>query len=1029
MAGQGEGKRFTLAVSLLVACVATGAAARLSLAQPSPAPLARPAPTSYADLLYVDRSGEGFVARQLREARTYPYLDRGNRLLAEGRREEARAELAAYLERDPDDVRVRFQYGVLLASLGDAAGAEKQMTRVIDASAGFGPALLYRAEARAQLGDDAGALADFTAAGRSPVLSATDRQKALDAAARVAIALGRRDAALRALAALDDAPPDASRDLMHAQLLAEDGRRADAEALLDRVAQEGTPAQRRDALLRRSVLATEVGDLTAARAAGEAALALDPDDAALLRRLGEIATKQGDDKAAVDYLARAARIDDAPETRRAEVYAAERAGETGRAAELLRGLLAGEMPDAAQSVRDRTSLAVLEARQGGHGAAAEQYLTAYRDDGKRDASLLIAAARERVAAGDRAGALPLYDEAIARPGLPRAERARLAEERGNLQLALGDRAAALASFTLARDLGRDTWTVEQARGDLLYAMNDPGDALAAYRAAEARRNDPRSALGAAYAYTQLGKPGLAIVEMERALAAMPADAVRSRRVALATSGYLHAQLDQHRQAAAAWSAAQAIGFDPELVLPLAREQRLSGDLDAAQATLAGVEPQSLPPSQHASLLDERAEIERARAAALPRPVQLDDDHDAADDPNAAARTAALRAAAADLEQAIALAPNPDREYRLGLVYVDLGEPERAIPPLERSLASGPLVPSHAATLGYAYQDVGRWEDAGRELSRALDADPDQLALYEDLGNVRVKEVENEQAIRLFEKAIDNTPLYPQRDAAEVRDVEERRLRMRRQVSELSRTFSLLAYTSICFGSNDCEIGATTPLSAGASKSQGGAELAYRPPVIGFRDGRVFEVISRVLFEQEVDSIVPKGQTTVVTLGVRYKPFATIDGFLSAERLFGAGSDAQDNVLLRGTWGWQHGYGMRPGEPRWWYTTVYADVARTMQSPQDWFFYTEGRQGMTFNVHHDDTMLTPHLYARGRFQTGDGDDYQEIDMGLGVSLRWLFREDRYRDYQSHVEVLPRVGYDLYDSQGRDLTLSLTAVVRF
>jgi len=1015
---------------MLVACVAAFGAASLSFAQPAPTPSARPTPASYADLLYVDRSGEGFVARQLREARTYPYLDRGNRLLAEGRREEARKELAAYLERDPDDVRVRYQYGVLLASLGDAAGADKQMTRVIDASAGFGPALLYRAEARAQLGDDAGALTDFTAAARSPVLSAADREKALDSAARVAVALGRRDAALRALAALDDAPPDASRDLMHAQLLAEDGQREAAIALLDRVAkQEGTPAQRRDALLRLSVIETEDGDLAAARAAGEAALALDPDDAALLRRLGEIATKQGDDKAAVDYLARAARIDDAPETRRAEVYAAERAGDTGRAAELLRGLLAGEAPDAAQSVRDRTSLAVLESRQGGHGAAAEQYLTAFRDGGRREPSLLIAAARERVAAGDRAGALPLYDEAIARNDLSRAERARLAEERGNLQLALGDRASALASFTLARDLGRDSWTVEQARGDLLYAMNDPRDALAAYRAADKRRNDPRSALGAAYAYTQLGQPGLAIVEMDRALAAMPADAVRARRVALATSGYLHAQLDQHRQAAAAWSAAQAIGFDPELVLPLAREQRLSGDLDAAQATLGGLQPQSLAPSEHADWLDERAEIERARAALLPRPAPIGDERDAADDPNAAARTAALRAAAADLEQAIALAPNPDREYRLGLLYVDLGEPEKAIPPLERSLASGPLVPSHAATLGYAYQDVGRYADAGRELSRSLDADPDQLALYEDLGNVRVKEVKNDAAIALFEQAIDNTPLYPQRDAEEIRDVEERRLRMRRQVSELSRTFSLLAYTSICFGSNDCEVGATTPLSAGASKSQGGAEFAYRPPVIGFRDGRVFEVISRVLFEQEVDSIVPKGQTTVVTLGVRYKPFATIDGFLSAERLFGAGSDAQSNVLLRGTWGWQHGYGMRPGEPHWWYTTVYADVARTMESPQDWFFYTEGRQGMTFNVHHDDTMLTPHLYARGRFQTGDGDDYQEIDMGLGVSLRWLFREDRYRDYQSHVEVLPRVGYDLYDSQGRDLTLSLTAVVRF
>jgi hypothetical protein len=287
---------------------------------------------------------------------------------------------------------------------------------------------------------------------------------------------------------------------------------------------------------------------------------------------------------------------------------------------------------------------------------------------------------------------------------------------------------------------------------------------------------------------------------------------------------------------------------------------------------------------------------------------------------------------------------------------------------------------------------------------------------------------DDDAIALFEQAIDDTPLYPVHDEEEQKEVEARRRRMRREVSELSRSFSLLAYTSICFGTSNCEVGGTAPLSAGASKSQGGVELAYRPPVIGFRDGRVFEVISRALFEQEVNSIVPRGQTTVITLGVRYKPFPRIDGYLSAERLFGVGSQAQNNVLLRATCGWQHGYAMQPGVPRWWYTTAYADVARTVESPQDWFFYAEGRQGMTFNFR-DDTMLTPHLYARGRFQTGDGTDFQEVDMGLGVALRWLFREDRYHDFQSSAELLPRIGYDVYNSDGRDLTLSLTAIVRF
>ncbi|MCW5892868.1 MAG: tetratricopeptide repeat protein, partial [bacterium] len=593
------------------------------------------------------------------------------------------------------------------------------------------------------------------------------------------------------------------------------------------------------------------------------------------------------------------------------------------------------------------------------------------------------------------------------------------EERGYLELELGRREAALASLELARRLGRDGFAVEQARGDLLLAGGDATGALAAYRAAWRERPDPRSALGAGYAYAKLGKPGLAVEEIERALDAAPLLASDERRTALATLGYLRAELGQHRGAAAAWTAAQAIAFEPALVLPLAREQRQDGDLDAAAATLATLDPRSLSADGSAVWFSERAAIARARAARLP----------AGEAETTPRRDELLRAAAGDLEEALAQEPTPGREYELGLVYLDQGEPERAIPPLERSLASGPFVPEHAATLGYAYQAVGRWDDAGRELARSLDADGDQLALYEDLAYVRVKQVRNDDAIALLEQAIDNTPLYPVHDAAERADLDARRLAMRREVSELSRRFSLLAYTSICFGTRNCEVGAVAPLSAGASKSQGGAELAVRPPVIGYRDGRVFEVISRTLFEQEVNSIEPRGKTTVVTLGVRYKPLSLVDGYLSAERLFGVGDEAQDNVLLRGTLGWQHGYAMQPGVARWWYTTLYADVARTMEGPRDWFLYTEARQGMTFNVYGDRTMVTPHLYGRGRFQVGDGRDLQEVDFGLGVVLRWLFRADTYHDWQSSAELLPRIGYDAYNSDGRDLTLSLTAIVRF
>ncbi|MCW5893353.1 MAG: tetratricopeptide repeat protein [bacterium] len=449
----------TVRVALLAAALAASVAVRPAGAQPTPG--SSPA-SSYADLLHADREGESFVARQLREAKTYPYLDRGNRLLAQGRREEARAELAAYLERDPADVKVRYEYGVLLASLGDAAGAARAMTRVLAQQPGFAPALLYRANARQRLGEQAGALADFRAAARHRGLTPADRTAALDAAANVAVALGRRDVALQVLGDLRDAPADPARDLMSAQLLAEAGRGDEAMAILSRLAAgTATPAQKREALQRLSVLATTSGKLAEARAAGEQALALGPDDPALLRQLAEIARRQGDDAAALAYLQRSARLEPSPDTTRAEVYAAERAGDDARAAELLRGLIAADPVGSPAAVRDRASLAVVEARRGRHAAAADAWLQAFEASQGANPEFLVRAARARAAAKK---ARWLAREAIGHSNLGQAKLAlgehevaaseldracRLADEGGFLDV-LADSARALAEVELAR---------------------------------------------------------------------------------------------------------------------------------------------------------------------------------------------------------------------------------------------------------------------------------------------------------------------------------------------------------------------------------------------------------------------------------------------------------------------------------------------------------------------------------------------------------------------------------------------------
>ncbi|MBM4267632.1 MAG: hypothetical protein FJ144_13635 [Deltaproteobacteria bacterium] len=183
-------------LAVLLAC--TGAAA---LATEAPAAEGEGAKAGevvdYAKLLAPDRSGEGVIARTRRETTTYPYIERAQRLIAQGNLPEARKDLDVYLERDPDDLSARFTYGVLASSLGDSHAAVQAMTKVLEGRPGFGPALLYRAVARQKDGDDAGALADYQAAAKSDVLTRADRAEALDSVAQVAVNLHQNDVAPR----------------------------------------------------------------------------------------------------------------------------------------------------------------------------------------------------------------------------------------------------------------------------------------------------------------------------------------------------------------------------------------------------------------------------------------------------------------------------------------------------------------------------------------------------------------------------------------------------------------------------------------------------------------------------------------------------------------------------------------------------------------------------------------------------------------------------------------------------------------
>src|SRR6266567_4118468 len=77
--------------------------------------------------------------------------------------------------------------------------------------------------------------------------------------------------------------------------------------------------------------------------------------------------------------------------------------------------------------------------------------------------------------------------------------------------------------------------------------------------------------------------------------------------------------------------------------------------------------------------------------------------------------------------------------------------------------------------------------------------------------------------------------------------------MRSEVQRLTNRFDLTLYQS--WRSNTKKV-RTSPsvFGEGVIPSQGGLELAYQPPVVGFRDERVFQIFGRLLWSTEPRSL-------------------------------------------------------------------------------------------------------------------------------------------------------------------------------
>ena len=204
---------------------------------------------------------------------------------------------------------------------------------------------------------------------------------------------------------------------------------------------------------------------------------------------------------------------------------------------------------------------------------------------------------------------------------------------------------------------------------------------------------------------------------------------------------------------------------------------------------------------------------------------------------------------------------------------------------------------------------------------------------------------------------------------------------------MQRTFGMVlsgAYQTSAFG-----------LPNTVSTAQGGAEVYWQPPGIGYRDGSIFQ-----LFVRGYDSVYDRNGTTGLptaqgSVGARYKPIKDLNLVFTAERLFRIGQLTTNDTLLRIGFSTDQGLDLQVTKPRWQTWQVYGEGAYFLNQGR-MIASTEMRYGHTWllNSISDHLTVYPHVVLAGDHDNKAPDRQLALGVGPGINFRYWFRESQY-----------------------------------
>ncbi len=977
--------------------------------------------------------------------RAYARVDRAFQLEKEGRLDAAASDLKPYLEKNPEDVRVRAYYLGLLVRLDRTNQVIEQADSILAVQPTYVPALLARARARAGQGRLGPAVQDFLAASRSPTVRPADRADALADAARYTLGRGRElegaarwgDAAAVFASALElPLTPDQrvyARVERHRSAAAQaeaDGNLREAAAQLEAaLAVEAIPStDQRDVLTRLAAVLEAMGRPAEAGARVEQILAMGPAVAGA-----------------------------------AESTAAGGAQSVGAAATQGAGAATGTgvstAPTTVPSLHRRAAALFIAAGQPARAAthleAAGRLVGGTAGVGLlRRAAALYHQARwypEEITALREATAIAPSDRSVrAELGRVLLESGQLAEAETSLEKALEGTPSGLTSKELT-DARMALATAHEAAGRVDDAMEIYREVVAAPTDSTAR---VRALKRLAEIHGQRGEhrqAGAWMMELFRATG----EGSWARR-----AGDSYAVAGAWSDAAVSYGAAREAGAlpGPEGARRLGVALYEAGRHDAAASVLATIPPDERTPRDLgylAAAARERGDTDRAvtfyRSA-------LDGAATPADSAAILASVGYLllqrddSAAVAAMGASLRLRSDPALRLDMARAQMRLGQPDDALTTLQSGAPTAPTAQPSAATadtvpatrtlerldlltevqlargdtaaaleavrtaaemeptarrlnrLAYLYERTGDEPAAAETFRRAYEAEPSALQAAR-VGYAYRRIGAEVKAATWFRRSIDTARSTPTERADVDLDA------IRQEEALLTDRVVVAAYASVRQNG-----GATGLPPAGVGQatvaSQGGVEVRVLPLVQRVPWGREVDVLARLFWAfddgVQIDPDSYQGQ-----LGIRYRPRRVPGVALGLERWIGIGSAARD------VWATRLQYSHILGRPYPEadagpapFAAFYGDAAYLFDHAGTYTFYAEARPGLAVPLGHH-TDLIPHVVASAYRQSPGGIRQSRIEAGPGLGLRLrLPREDTYtRDFWS-LELMAQYRWGLF-----------------